>query len=134
MKSAYRDLFEVHGDGAWDLDKDSLITFFRQSDDTSAVIGGRQAAVFIALTRLSGHGEAPTPKTTTTKSRPKASTAAKKKKKAEKTKKGNTVNNTNDRGRDLGLTVRIEINLPTDGGQATYDRIFKSLREHLIDE
>lgn len=37
------------------------------------------------------------------------------------------------RSRDVGLTVRVEINLPADGDQETYDRIFKSIRENLID-
>ena len=37
------------------------------------------------------------------------------------------------RGRNVGLTVRVEINLPADGDQETYDRIFKSIRENLID-
>lgn len=32
----------------------------------------------------------------------------------------------------VGLTVRIEINLPADGDQETYDRIFRSIRENLI--
>jgi hypothetical protein len=33
---------------------------------------------------------------------------------------------------NVGLTVRIEINLPADGDQDTYDRIFKSIRENLL--
>jgi len=32
----------------------------------------------------------------------------------------------------VGLTVRVEINLPPDGDQATYDRIFRSIRENLL--
>ena len=32
----------------------------------------------------------------------------------------------------LGLTVRIEINLPPSGDQATYDAIFKSIRANLL--
>ena len=123
----------MHGDGTWKLDKNSLITFFRQSDDTGAVIGGRQAAVFLALSGLSGHGEVPTPKATTTKSKSKASTATKKKNTAQKSKEKTIVVNKSDPSRDLGLTVRIEINLPADGDQATYDNIFKSIRENLID-
>jgi hypothetical protein len=34
--------------------------------------------------------------------------------------------------RTFGLTVRIEINLPSSGDQDTYDKIFKSIRENLI--
>jgi len=37
------------------------------------------------------------------------------------------------RKKDFGLTVRIEINLPADGDQETYDWIFKSIRENLLD-
>lgn len=38
------------------------------------------------------------------------------------------------RSRDMALTVRIEINLPENGSQETYDNIFKSIRANLIDE
>lgn len=41
--------------------------------------------------------------------------------------------NTGGNGADaVGLTVRIEVNLPASGDQATYDRIFRSIRENLI--
>ena len=32
----------------------------------------------------------------------------------------------------VGLTVRIEINLPAVDDQDTYDKIFKSIRENLL--
>jgi hypothetical protein len=35
-------------------------------------------------------------------------------------------------GKNFGLTVRVEINLPATGDQATYDKIFKSIRENLL--
>lgn len=34
---------------------------------------------------------------------------------------------------NVGLTVRIEVNLPADGNQQTYDNIFRSIRKNLID-
>jgi hypothetical protein len=34
--------------------------------------------------------------------------------------------------KDIGLTVRVEINLPPDGTKETYDNIFKSIKENLI--
>ena len=134
VQAAYKDLFDIHGDLAWTLDKDSLITFFRQSDDTSAVIGGRQAGVFLALAGLSGHGELPAAKKAPAKAPQKTSTAIKKKSqsKAEKAPTKPMVEVSNNTQRDVGLTVRIEINLPADGTQETYDRIFKSIRENLI--
>jgi hypothetical protein len=42
--------------------------------------------------------------------------------------------NAGKRTNNLGLTVRIEINLPAGGDQDTYDRIFKSIRENLLSE
>jgi len=132
VKNGYKDLFDVHGDGAWTLDKHSLITFFRNSDDTSATIGERQAGVFLALAALAGHGEVPAPK----KSSPKATTkdasakVSAKPKKAPKSK--DTATGMSGATKDFGLTVRVEINLPADGTQETYDRIFKSIRENLL--
>jgi hypothetical protein len=38
-----------------------------------------------------------------------------------------------DAGTRFGLTVRIEVNLPAEGEQQTYDRIFRSIRKNLID-
>lgn len=134
VQSAYKDLFDVHGESAWKLDKDSLVTFFRQSDDTSAVIGGRQAAVFLALAGLSGHAELPTAKKATSKAPLKSSGVSKSKSKSKTVKLPSkaTSDGQNRLERDFGLTVRIEINLPADGAQETYDRIFKSIRENLI--
>jgi hypothetical protein len=34
--------------------------------------------------------------------------------------------------RNVGLTVRIEVNLPAAGDQETYDKIFRSIRENLL--
>jgi hypothetical protein len=33
---------------------------------------------------------------------------------------------------NVGLTVRIEINVPVASDQITYDMIFKSIRENLL--
>jgi len=136
VKSAYKDLFDVHGDSAWGLDKDALITFFRSSDDTSAIIGSRQAGVFLALAGLAGHGEVPTAKKTLgkapTKSPTKVPVKLPKTTKSGKDGKDLSGSKKGDSERDIGLTVRIEINLPADGNQETYDRIFKSIRENLL--
>ncbi|MGH2989893.1 MAG: DUF5343 domain-containing protein [Solirubrobacterales bacterium] len=55
VKDAYADLFDLHGDRAWDLDKGSLVQFFRTSDHSSQVVGTRQAGTFAYLAGLSGH-------------------------------------------------------------------------------
>lgn len=129
VKNAYKALFELHGDGAWELDADQLITFFRSADDTGAIIGKRQSATFKALAGLAGHGEVPTPKHSTPK---KAGTKKATKKKAAKQKTQSSIQNDIKSEQDVGLTVRIEVNLPADGDQDTYDRIFKSIRENLL--
>jgi hypothetical protein len=59
MKKAYSDLFSLHGDKTWELDTDALITYFRESNQTSSVVGYRQAITFQTLAAFAGHGEVP---------------------------------------------------------------------------
>jgi len=139
VKAAYRDLFELHGDAAWDLDQDALITFFRSSDETTATVGRLQASTFRHLAGFSGHGDTPEPKAPLTKA-PRASNTTKSSKKSPQkpsvqsdipeVKHSSTPSP--EAPNAVGLTVRIEVNLPADGSQATYDRIFKSIRENLL--
>lgn len=135
VKSSYKDLFDLHGDKSWNLDMNQLISFFRTSDQTSSIVGIRQANTFKTLVALSGHGEAREVKVQ------KSNTKKRVKEKSDKSKMSHEQNtNTNEisgslnEKRNLGLTVRIEINLPADGNQETYDRIFKSIRENLLNE
>lgn len=141
IKKAYSDLFELRGDASWSLDDDALITFFRQSDQTGATIGKRQASTFKVLAALSGHGELPTSrsavKTTSNKAPKKArSQSTKTKKSAAKSSdpsQGLKFEHSSHGKLDFGLTVRVEINLPADGSRATYDNIFKSIKENLLE-
>ena len=144
VAKAYTDLFELHGENAWGLNTDALITFFRSSDETTAIVGKLQASTFQLLAAFSGHGEIPELKSSTTKL-----SFGGAKKTTSKPKTGVTTIPTSagtklsiteptpllvdGRKKDFGLTVRIEINLPSDGDQETYDRIFKSIRENLLD-
>ncbi len=41
IKSAYFELFNLRGEDAWTLDVDGLISFFRNNDQTSDVVGRR---------------------------------------------------------------------------------------------
>jgi hypothetical protein len=131
VKDAYGPLFELHSDGSWTLSDEDLITFFRQSDQTSDVIGRRQTGVFKVLASLSGHGDVPVAKP----AKQKAVAAAKKKSsssaKQEPSNASSTVIEKKPEG-SLGLTVRVEINLPPGGTKETYDAIFKSIRENLL--
>lgn len=137
LKSAYSDLFEIFADEAWALPKAKLIGYFRQADKTSDIIGTRQAAVFQALRSIAGHE---------VQAEPKAPVAAGAKKpkavavKVQKPKVAEAPALAAELGvgavkapakSDMALTVRIEINLPAEGTQETYDAIFKSIKANL---
>jgi Family of unknown function (DUF5343) len=139
VATAYSELFDLHGENAWKLDKDVLVNFFRTTDKTSEAIGQRQAAVFKVFSGLSGYSDP-----TETNGMPKKSSQAKQPSKPKVTKSipkkqgaksdeltGSTAGQHFQK--NVGLTVRIEINLPAGGNQETYDSIFKSIKANLID-
>ncbi|GAA0709369.1 DUF5343 domain-containing protein [Dokdonella soli] len=138
VQEAYASLFELHGDNAWKLDSDELITFFRQSDQTSATIGGRQASTFKVLAGLSGHGDVPEPKAKKVGNGAKAARASKPAQVKNESKPspnagaGSAGFQRNSLGGGVALTVRVEVNLPADGTKETYDNIFKSIKENLL--
>ena len=132
VKDAYSDLFALHEDEAWTLSTDALITFFRQADQTSAITGKRQASTFQILTNFSGYGEMPQAKTATQKKSKEAAGKNKEIKVVDPKKPAGSEKDKQGQPTPVGLTVRIEVNLPADGDQATYDRIFKSIRENLL--
>jgi len=138
VKKSYSDLFNLHGEETWNKDLKPLITFFRQSDQSSETVGKRQANTFIALAGLSGYGKLSEPKSY-------GAVDLQKKTKSAKTKDKKDINKTklevdiedaemkeNNGKREFGLTVRIEINLPSGGDKETYDNIFKSIKENLL--
>lgn len=139
VREAYADLFEIRGEDAWALSKADLTAYFRTNDKTSEVIGGRQAGVFQAFSALAGNEQQATP----AKPRAAASNGNSKATKAKPAKakppETTTVPITvsapahASSRRDMALTVRIEINLPAEGSQETYDNIFKSIKANLID-
>ncbi|MDF1620975.1 DUF5343 domain-containing protein [Pseudothioclava nitratireducens] len=140
VKEAYHDLFDLRGDDAWSLSKSELTSYFRTTDKTSEVIGGRQAGVFITFRALAGH-EHPSDKPASTTTKPasavKSKPAASKKMNASAVGVATKVSDQADKKeprRDMALTVRIEINLPANGTQETYDAIFKSIKANLIND
>jgi len=142
VRSAYPELFALYGDDTWTVEQGKLIAFFRGSDESSAEVGRRQATTFQALTALSGYSEIPaSTKTqnvkTSTKKTPQGGTKPQVKKSTPTVSmpvlEKSVPTEVGRKGRDIGLTVRIEINLPAVADQVTYDMIFKSIRENLID-
>jgi hypothetical protein len=134
VKNAYADLFSLHGDAAWTLDQSGLVTYFRQAGRTSALVGTRQATIFQTLAELSGHRDASIVRAQPSRKEKPIKEKAKKEKKEAKVVESSFSHMEAGvpKNRDLGLTVRIEINLPASGDQETYDRIFKSIRENLL--
>jgi hypothetical protein len=137
IKDAYADLFSLHHEATWTLADDKLIPYFRQVDKTSDIVGTRQASTFRSLSAYSGHAvAAPVVKAPSGK----AKAGGAKPSKAAKTNPKPSVQSPAEvfagdpgsRSRDVGLTVRIEINLPATGDQDTYDKIFKSIRENFL--
>lgn len=145
VETAYSALFELHGPNAWTLTTDQLISFFRNSDHTSDIVGRRQAGTFQVLAVLSGKLDGATQKTTTSKVKKAESGISKKDTKKSTTAKisgsspqqqhpavGGTGKGGAAGSGEMALTVRIEINLPPGGDKETYDNIFKSIRENLL--
>jgi len=135
VSKAYAELFELHGDGAWDLDNAALINFFRTHDETTAVVGKLQASTFKGLAAYAGHGEIPVAKAVGPKKQKQGGKAVSKKPVAAVASAAAStpqLSKSEHTSGVVGLTVRIEINLPADGDQETYDRIFKSIRENLL--
>ncbi len=134
VREAYEELFELHGEAAWALDRGTLTQFFRTTDHSSDVVGTRQATTFAVLAALSGHAEVPSPKSLAAPKKLKAAAEGKPKARLEQAKeKGAPAPQTSGQPeRPVGLTVRIEVNLPAGGDQDTYDRIFLSIRKNLL--
>ena len=138
VRNAYSGLFQLHEDNAWTLDTSTLINFFRRTDDTSEMVGKLQVRTFQILAKFAGYNEAPTSKSNVRSEKPKKKSRQKDSVKS-KTEKAVTspsvVSSAGDKeSRNFGLTVRIEINLPADGKKETYDNIFRSIRENLLND
>lgn len=149
VQNAYAGLFSLHGDSAWTLPTDKLIGYFRNADHTSAIVGQRQASTFQALAALGGKSDGATRFATSKPKRGEGSAARSTKQKSAKTTVAQTrpaeaedappapippppIPKTGASQSGMALTVRVEINLPAGGGQETYDRIFRSIRENLL--
>ncbi|MBC3387331.1 DUF5343 domain-containing protein [Pseudomonas sp. SWRI179] len=142
VSSAYSELFELHGEDAWTLPLTKLIAYFRHTDNTSDIVGKKQAATFQALGLLSGkvdgavRSSTSKPKTgdTSAPTRTARSKPTKVTPQLPKVEVPLPIQSAAPivQPSTMALTVRVEINLPAGGDQETYDRIFKSIRENLL--
>ena len=133
VKGAYSDLFDIHKEEAWTLAEGKLISYFRQADQSSEIVGGRQASTFKALASYAGRSGEGAPIAKPKGAAPKVAKA--KIKQSAATTQQVTLDRSAKQGdpnQHVALTVRVEINLPAGGDKETYDRIFKSIRENLM--
>lgn len=149
IRAAYAPLFDEMGDDAFTTQKSTIAHWFRQSDRSSELVGNRQASTFQTLAALAGQGEVPTRATTAKKAAtngtaPAKKIAAKRTTRPSKAAEGRVEDNVGSHGggdesvvitkngQGVGLTVRIEVNLPPGGDADTYDAIFASIKKHLM--
>lgn len=141
LRRAYAQIFDEMGDGALDAPKGDLTHWFRASDKTSDLVGQRQASTFQTLAALAGHGDLPAARSGAAKKTAAATPdSAAKKTTAKKTTPekqvekpgGDDGGGGGKNGQDVGLTVRIEVNLPPGGDADMYDAIFASIKKHLM--
>lgn len=141
VENAYSELFDLHGAGAWNLSESELLDFFRQADQTSEIIGKRQVKTFKIFAGFSGKGDIPDLSKKPTRA-PKSATSAtkatvtKKKTSTSTTAAANSNSSKSDQKakNEVAVTVRVEVNLPPNGDQKTYDAIFASIRKNLMDD
>ena len=137
IEKAYPELFDLQGEQTWNLGRDELISFFRRENQTSKEIGSRQARAFIAFAELSGKRQTLEPKQSRS---PRTEPRKKQEKKVppSATSKPSVVEQspsvieTHGKKDGFALTVRVEINLPGGESKNTYDAIFRSIKENLM--
>ena len=142
IKAAYSELFSLYKEDSWLLDESKLMTFFRQTDQSSELVGKRQTSTFRALAGYVGLGGQPAaqqkPKGPKRSEKGKGTTVKAAKAKVQKDTRDVAFEGEGESGvgvgtaKQMGLAVRIEVNLPAGGEQETYDRIFRSIRENLL--
>ena len=99
--------------------KNKLVSFFRTTDQTSAITGKHQALTFQALASFAGHGKALEPPKPKQAKQPKEAKPQIEKPTQVETPVTLAHDSRNDgqQLRAFGLTVRIEVNLPPAGEQ-----------------
>ncbi|OLT45208.1 hypothetical protein BJF85_02130 [Saccharomonospora sp. CUA-673] len=147
LRATYAPLFDEMGDDALDADRDRLTHWFRVVDKTSEVVGKRQASSFLTLAALAGHGELPASRASAGRKSAGRAGQQQAKRSAKKSATLDQVaapgayengslaearNHEPSRAAGVGMTVRVEVNLPPGEDAATYDAIFASIRKHLM--
>ncbi|WP_432021687.1 DUF5343 domain-containing protein [Streptomyces parvus] len=145
IRTSYSRLFDEMSD-ALQVERGNLIHWFRAADKTSELVGRRQASTFRTLAALAGNGDLPVRASPNKKPSITSDGTAKKTMAKRSTPRrsdtppapapgevGTTGSPDTPRSQqEVGLTVRIEVNLPSGGDADTYDAIFASIKKHLM--
>lgn len=124
IREAYDDLFHLN-ENLSDSDKPAIIGRFKSTHNATDLVADRQAATFLALLKMAdlpkpGH-EPPRDSVDNSKQESLPTTA---------TKEGSQVHVP----AFSGLRYNIEVHLPATKDVEVYNSIFKSLREHLLND
>lgn len=122
LRDAYEDLFHINEKPS-DADRSAIEGRFKSVHNATDVVAGRQAMTFLALLRIADLSPVSKKKTPVEEKKRESEDAESAKRK--------------DSQHGLhfaGLRYNIEIHLPATKDIEVYNAIFKSLKEHLIDE
>lgn len=127
LEDCYRELFEIRGDNAWNLPLDELVTYFSQADGTSPKVARLQARTFQALAQAAGrYPLAPEP------AAPRQIRLATGAAPEPAARSAGRAHPRRQPARGINLTLHLDLHLPPGADQATYDRIFRAIREQLL--
>jgi len=121
LKEAYEDIFHIN-ESPSDSDRKAIVGRFKSTHNVTDVVAERQAATFLALLKLADISNHASPL------KPMANEAPAPKEHEEKR------TNRTPTSTFSGLRYNIEVHLPASKDVEVYNAIFKSLREHLIDD
>ncbi|MCH7904095.1 MAG: DUF5343 domain-containing protein [Armatimonadetes bacterium] len=133
IENAYADLFKLNKETSWLLSGDELIGYFRQTDNTSASTGQRQAIAFTALAVAAGKRQMSIA-TSRKATKPGGSKPGGKRKKSAATN-GNeeVVNKQPPPGQTAqpAVAINIQLTLPEGMDEDGFEKFFAAMKKHL---
>ena len=127
IRDAYKEIFDLNGEEAWNLPLDDLISYFRQASKSSGVVGERQAKTFSTLAEISGKRKIVGGR----KVRRRAQKASSLNSSATKKEKTDSLQKAH-KEQEISMCIKIEINIPGGQSKEVYDDIFRSIKENLM--
>ncbi|MCE5258107.1 MAG: DUF5343 domain-containing protein, partial [Chloroflexi bacterium] len=131
VRDAYRDLFEIRGENAWSLASDELATYF-QAAGASPKVAGLQVKTFRILAEAAGRPAFAETGAARQLTLPRGRPADKSKAALPARSAAGEPSRRGSASRSANLTLHIDLHLPDNADQETYDRIFRSIREQLL--